>query len=179
MDMNPSKGAQAPSVFRRPPPPRAPAPRVAPAAAAGVPLAIGERIATPGTAGRTDDPDLDARRRRGAHWLYWIAALSLVNTVVGLAGLHWRFIIGLGLTQLFQETGGAAHVIGLGVIALFALLGQRAVAGKLWAYMTGMIVYGIDGLIFVLIQDWIGVAFHAFAILMISRGLMAARRLAA
>jgi hypothetical protein len=42
-----------------------------------------------------------------------------------------------------------------------------------------MIVYGVDGLIFVLIQDWIGVAFHAFAILMISRGLMAARRLAA
>jgi hypothetical protein len=40
-----------------------------------------------------------------------------------------------------------------------------------------MILFGLDGLLLVLIQDWVGVGFHAFALLMIGRGYTAARQL--
>jgi hypothetical protein len=40
-----------------------------------------------------------------------------------------------------------------------------------------MTLFALDGALFVLIQDWAGVGFHAFALVMIGRGYMAARRL--
>jgi hypothetical protein len=40
-----------------------------------------------------------------------------------------------------------------------------------------MVFYGLDGLIFLLVQDWVGMGFHAFAIMMIMRGYLAARQL--
>ena len=43
----------------------------------------------------------------------------------------------------------------------------------------GMTLFAFDGAIFALIQDWVGVGFHAFALLMIVRGYVAARRLSA
>jgi hypothetical protein len=129
---------------------------------------------------------LESQRRSGAQWFYWIAGLSLINAGIALSGQGWRFILGLGVTQLVQElaqeSGGAgikAGLVGLGVIAIFAFLGQRAVAGHQWAFVVGMVLYGIDGAIFLLIQDWVGVGFHAFALMMIGRGYMAARKLPA
>ena len=47
--------------------------------------------------------------------------------------------------------------------------------GREWAFVLGMVVYGIDGAIFLVVQDWIGVGFHAFALFMIFRGYQAAR----
>jgi hypothetical protein len=43
--------------------------------------------------------------------------------------------------------------------------------------VIGLILYGLDGAIFLLVQDWVGVGFHAFAIAMILRGYLAARQL--
>ncbi len=120
----------------------------------------------------------------GAQWFYWIAGLSLINAILALTGQGWRFILGLGVTQLVQElaqeSGGAgtkAGLVGLGVIAIFAFLGQRAVTGHHWAFLVGMTLYALDGAIFLLIQDWVGVGFHAFALIMIARGYAAARKL--
>lgn len=36
-----------------------------------------------------------------------------------------------------------------------------------------MVVYGLDGLIFLLVQDWLALAFHAFVLYSIYRGLAA------
>src|SRR6266850_5927019 len=73
---------------------------------------------------------LESQRRNGAQWFYWVAALSLINSVVALTGAEWRFILGLGVTQVVQELAqesGAADVkaglVSLVVIGLFAFLG--------------------------------------------------------
>jgi hypothetical protein len=119
----------------------------------------------------------------GGQWFYWIAALSLINAVLAFSGQQWRFILGLGVTQLVQEmaasgnSGTIGGLVGVVLIVVFAVLGQRAVVGHGWAFVLGMILFGLDGLLFVLIQDWVGVGFHAFALLMIGRGYAAARRL--
>ncbi len=135
----------------------------------------------------TTDPTrtaLESQRRSGGQWFYWIAGLSLINTVLALTGQDWHFILGLGVTQLVQEltqqsgtAGLKAGLVGLGVIGLFAVIGQRAVHGYRWAFVLGMTLFALDGAILLLVQDWVGVAFHVFALVMIWRGLSAARRL--
>lgn len=167
------RGPAGPSLFTRPPQPRA-------AVANGAP----EPVAAAPTPPDADREALEAQRRSGGQWFYWIAALSLINAIVAFTGQDWRFIIGLGITELINEMGqqteGAgmmAGIVGLIVIAIFAGLGQRAVQGACWAFLVGLVVYGLDGAIFLLVQDWVGVGFHAFAIAMIMRGYLAARQL--
>ena len=38
----------------------------------------------------------------GANWFYWIAGLSLVNTILLYTGSEWVFVVGLGVTQLID-----------------------------------------------------------------------------
>ena len=159
------------SVFNRPSAPRPPVAPHPPAAPSGT----------------TTDPErqaLEAQRRRGANWFYWIAGLSFINAVLVLTGAGWRFLLGLGITEVVQEMAKhsaeapvKAGIVGLAIVGCFAIIGHRAVAGHRWAFVLGMVVYGLDGSLFVLVHDWPAAAFHAFALVMIGRGYVAARRL--
>lgn len=164
-----------PSPFSRPPQPTAASP-------------FSRTVEAPHASQRNAPPSegrqaLERRRRSGAQWFYWIAALSLINAVLAFAGQEWRFILGLGVTQVVQEmaksgsAGTKAGLVGVALIVVFAVMGQRAVHGHRWAFLLGMALFALDGALFVLIQDWVGVGFHAFALLMIGRGYAAARQL--
>lgn len=131
------------------------------------------------------------RYKSGANWFYWIAGLSLVTSIISFAGGGWRFLISLGATQIFDgfaegmstELGAAPKVIALVldifVTALFVLFGVLAGKKMLWAYMVGMVVFALDGLILLPFQDWIGVIAHAVVLFFMGRGYMAGRELMA
>lgn len=128
-----------------------------------------------------------AHMRSGASWFYWVAALSLVNTVMALAGASIKFIFGLGVTQVISELGsgqgaagkGVALVLDLLAAGVLVLFGFFANKGHSWAFIVGMILFALDGVIFLLIQDWLGVGFHAFVLFCIVRGFIACRELKA
>src|SRR5438477_10996020 len=40
--------------------------------------------------------------RSGANWFYWIAALSLLNSIIFFTGSNFSFFVGLGLTPLID-----------------------------------------------------------------------------
>jgi hypothetical protein len=135
-------------------------------------------------AGSVDQQQLERRRRIGARWFYWVAGVSLVNTVVALAGQHWRFIIGLGATQvangLAARTGrGWAPTILLDLLLIggFVLLGYLALQGQQWAFPVGIGLYALDGVVFVAARHWVGLGFHVFVLIMIGKGFQAARQL--
>lgn len=123
---------------------------------------------------------LEQRLRSGAHWFYWIAGLSVLNSGIQLFGSDRSFIVGLGITQVFdavatgatQETEGTvravvkAMALGLDLLVagFFVLLGWQAGKRRAWAFVLGMVMYALDALIFVLIGDWVSVGFHAFAL---------------
>src|ERR1043166_6289200 len=46
-----------------------------------------------------------AHMKSGASWFYWVAVLSLVNSGAAAVGSSWRFIIGLGITQIIDVFG--------------------------------------------------------------------------
>jgi hypothetical protein len=126
-----------------------------------------------------------ARLRSGASWYYWIAALSLINSIAALSGSSWGFIVGLGITQVvdaFGEGFGAggkvvALALNLVVAGIFVLFGVFAHKRHAWAFIVGMVLFGLDGVIFVLVQDWLGVGFHVFVLFMLFRGMQAGRSL--
>lgn len=132
---------------------------------------------------------LEKQLARGANWFYWIAGLSVVNSIAALAGVGGVFVIGLGITQVIdaivlefgQDAGMKGKVIAfafdLMIAAVVVLFGYLAKRRLRWAFLVGMILYALDGLLFVLVMDVFGLAFHAFALIGIYGGLKACGRL--
>ncbi len=132
----------------------------------------------------------------GAGWFYFIAALSVINSLLVLFGTEWAFIFGLGVTQVVDglaraivgEIGegsavwivrGIAFLFNLGIAGFFVLFGWLAKRGYGAAFLIGIIIYLFDGLLFLLAGDWLGLGFHAFALFLMVRGYTALRKIRA
>ncbi len=140
----------------------------------------------PVAAARASDPVLEKQLKGGGSWFYWIAGLSLVNTVIALSGSGTRFILGLGITQMFDELAqgmgsgaglAVAVVLDLLAAAVFVFFGVFANKRHTWSFIVGMALYALDGLIYLIAQDWLGVGFHAFVLFCLFRGFKACRAL--
>lgn len=136
-----------------------------------------------------ENADLAAKYRSGANWFYWIAGLTIVTSIMSYTGADWRFLISLGTTQLIDalanvmsaELGGAPKIVALvldliltGVFVVFGVLANKKF---LWAYILGMAVFVIDGLVSLLVQDWVGVIAHVVVLVFMVPGFMAGRKL--
>jgi hypothetical protein len=120
----------------------------------------------------TATPAPEQRIASGANWFYWIAALSLVNSVIVLTGREWGFVLGLGITQLIDALGRsigspiaslfafAANLLIAAVVVLFGYYARRFRA----LYVGGMLAYAVDGAIYAVAQDWLAAGFHGFVL---------------
>ena len=119
-----------------------------------------------------------ARVRISAKWFYWIAGLSLINSIVVIFGGSFHFVVGLGITAvvdaLARQVGSAGIVLDLvinGVVAgIFVLFGYFAYNAQKWAFLVGMFLYLLDGLLLLLAKDLFSVAFHGYALYCLYRG---------
>jgi hypothetical protein len=110
---------------------------------------------------------LTKRLQSGANWFFWIMGLSLGNSVIALSGGGKRFIVGLGITSVVDAVAQEAKmgmgvplvvdVIAAGIFIPFGLLARRR---RKWAFLLGMLLYGLDGLLFVLMKDVWSIGFH-------------------
>ncbi len=137
------------------------------------------------------ETQLQSQHQSGAQWFYWIAALSLVNSAASWFGSDWGFVIGLGITQVFdafatvlqEQLGPAVRFAAFGasllVAGTFVLFGVISGRRSGLAYVLGMTLYTLDGLLFLLVADWLSLGFHVFALFFIARGYLACRKLAA
>ena len=127
---------------------------------------------------------LEARAASGAGWFYWIAGLSVINSIVAATGSSWGFMAGLGLTQVIdgigQSIGTLAKPVTLvldGMVAsVFVGLGWWA-RKKTWVYATGMALYALDSIVFAVAGDWIGFGFHGLVLFFLWGGFTARRAL--
>lgn len=113
----------------------------------------------------------------GAGWFWWIAGLSVVNTVMIHSGSDRNFVIGLGFTLMADAVFKGYKVIAFSIDAValgtFFGLGYFSRKGHLWAFVTGVVLYALDALIYVAFQDWMSVAFHGLALFYLFRGARA------
>jgi len=130
--------------------------------------------------------------KNGASNYYWIAALSIINSLGSLFGLGINFVIGLGATQVVDaiaigiaegvpEASAIIRVFGMvssvAISAVFALFGYFGAKGHRWAFITGMLFYSIDALLLLAFQDWFGFGFHLFLLWGIYGGFKALKAL--
>ncbi len=135
---------------------------------------------------------LHARGTSGAGWFYWIAALSLVNSIILLSGGDRHFVVGLGVTlvadvvakevadqepEIATVAKGIAFAFDLFVAAIVCLFGWLSRRPILPIFAIGMILYLLDGLIYVLAGEWLSVGFHAFVLLGMWSGFTAYREM--
>jgi len=141
--------------------------------------AMGERI------------EAEQQLSSGVSWFYWIAALSLINTLISFTGSQWGFGLGLGITQLFDAIAGELEgglkfipiVMSLTATAAFAVFGFLGNKQQTWAILLGMVLYLLDGLLLVLLAVFFGglpiisLLIHAYALYQLFMGFSACRRL--
>lgn len=120
--------------------------------------------------------ELENRAKSGASWFFWIAVLSVINSVVLIAGGEWSFLVGLGITDVigvFSKGDWSFLFLSFLIAGIFALLGYFAYSGFTWAFIIGAVIYILDGLLLAYFQMWLGMGFHVFALIFIGRGLIA------
>ncbi len=123
--------------------------------------------------------ELHQKGRSGSNWFYWIAGLSLVNSVIILSDGETYFVIGLGITLLIDAIARElahqhaeiaqltkAAVFGFDLIVALVIVAFGWLSGRRHrvVFAIGMFLYLLDGLLFVLVQDWFSAGFHAFAL---------------
>lgn len=131
---------------------------------------------------------LNARARSGTDWFFWIAGLSIINSISSLAGASLSFVAGLGITQIVDgfasvlgEKGGDSslviHIIGLlinlAIASIFVVAGFLARKHYRWIVIAGMALYVLDALIFLFVKSWFGFLFHGWALWGLWSGLQA------
>lgn len=131
------------------------------------------------------DPELEKRMKSGASWFYWIAGFSIVNSILVLSGSRLNWALGLGATTVLDgmaaALGGGAKAVAIALNILAAgivvLFGYFANKGHAWAFIIGMVLLALDTALTGLLQMWLSLALHAFALFCIFAGYKASRAL--
>jgi len=118
--------------------------------------------------------------RAGARWLYWAAGLSVVDSLARLIGGHSGLVVGLGVTRLLEGGwSGPALAVELAAPALLVALGWQSSRKRPWAFVLGLSLYALDGVVVVVLGDWLKLAVHAIVLLALWSGHASLRRLQA
>jgi hypothetical protein len=132
--------------------------------------------------------------KNGANWFYWIAGFSLVNSFIMLVGGGTIFVMGLAATLIVdgfsaeaaQQAPAAATVIkviafALNVVVALFVCGFGWLAGKRYQplFAVGMVLYLLDGLLFLMFGHMMAAAFHAYGLYCMWSGFRAYSQLAA
>jgi hypothetical protein len=135
-------------------------------------------------------PILWSSMRSGAHWFYWIAALSVINSLLIFVGSSFGFLLGLGVTEFIatiidsaklNPLSGVVTFVGIGaelfIAGMFAAFGYYASQGKTWAFMTGLTIYGLDALFSLYFGMTMSAILHLLALWFIYSGFTAQQKL--
>jgi len=111
----------------------------------------------------------------GVSWFLWIAILSSCNTIALIFHQNLHFVVGLGINYVLLgimegiQRASGANLIPIGFVLTFVISGlflwiwTKSKKENQKIYLTGLIIYGIDTIIFIFTKDWFSIAFHLFA----------------
>jgi len=129
----------------------------------------------------------DGKFKNHMSWFYWIGALSFINSILAIVKSTFSFIFGLGVTQLvdgiaigiterLQSDTKIIYVFSLvisllfsGLFVLFGYLGNKKKKG---AIITGVVLYGLDGILCLILGAYLDGAFHIWALVGLISGLV-------
>ena len=122
---------------------------------------------------------LEQKKKNAIDWFYWIAGISLLNTLLLMTKSSIYLLFGLGISNLIVATGMAfsqtsnswvPQLISFILASLFSgffiLVGRKGMESRRWV-IVGLIIYALDLIPLILLDDVLSVGFHLFALLAI------------
>jgi len=111
-------------------------------------------------------------------WFLLIGYLSILNTIFLFIKSNVHFIFGLAITQIIDTVSFSklenykilAFIISFLISGIFVAIGYFAKALQKWAYLTGLVLYGLDTSIFIYTNDWLSSSFHIIILIAIVNG---------
>ena len=120
----------------------------------------------------------------GADWFFWLAILSLINTLLVYYYNLPNTPIALGVTQWLDGTNAfgvsmssqslGLNIIIAGVLAMFGLLARR---GSDLAFVVGIFLYVLDAFLIVGQREFWGFGIHLIGLFFLVKGLLASRHI--
>lgn len=123
--------------------------------------------------------DLELKMLRGASWFYWIAGLVILQLLAMLNHIAWGTSIGLGILRYPPQFMSLSPTLAAAA-AIVVLLALGYVSGRpvRWTFVLGILLYGADGVLFLMQHDYFGVVVHIIIIYFLWNGLSAANMMA-
>lgn len=154
-------------------------------AAGAPPVAAGDPVTAPAAdrpTGRISidqvDPGSLAGIRDSGSWFFWIAGLSAVNFGLALANTGFSIAVGSFVVDvcaaLAKAEGGINPVfagVGVLVIGFWAVLGVFARRAHRWAFIVGLLAFGLDTLLVPRGFLIIGLVVHGYILYKLFEGL--------
>ena len=120
-----------------------------------------------------------------ADWFFWLAILSVINSLIVFYYQTPNTPIALGITQWLDGTSGSfndtmsasellTNILIAGVLAAFGLMSRR---GSDVAFVVGMFLYVLDSFLMIGLRDFFGFGVHLIALFFLGKGLLASRHI--
>ncbi|MBS1994074.1 MAG: hypothetical protein JSS83_26370 [Cyanobacteria bacterium SZAS LIN-3] len=134
----------------------------------------------------------EAQRQKiasSAGWFLWIAGCTFINIILYSIKNDTRLVLGATTVEvaaiIFNDLSALSpevkiiitYVIGIIGSGIYLALMKPASQGRIWAFVIGIVLYGLDGVANVLMQAWMGTAIHAWGLYSLAGGVQAAMAL--
>jgi hypothetical protein len=121
----------------------------------------------------------------GADWFFWIAILSLINSLIVFYYQTPNTPLALGITRWLDGTTSGFNasmttgglVTNLFVAAVLVVFGLLARRGSDIAFVVGIFLYIIDAMLVIGLRDFFGFGVHLIALFFLVKGLLASRHI--
>jgi hypothetical protein len=120
-----------------------------------------------------------------ADWFFWLAILSVINSLIVYYYQTPNTPIALGITQWVDGTSGGiassmtteALVTNILIATVLAAFGLMARRGSDIAFVVGIFLYVIDAMLIIGMKDFFGFGVHLIALFFMMKGLLASRHI--
>jgi hypothetical protein len=121
----------------------------------------------------------------GADWFFWLAILSVINSLVvyfyhtpntpiALAITQWIDGTTSGFNASMTTAGLITNILVAAALAMFGLLARK---GSDLAFVLGIFLYLIDAFLMIGLKDFFGFGVHLLALFFLVKGLLASRHI--
>jgi hypothetical protein len=120
-----------------------------------------------------------------ADWFFWLAILSVINSLIVFYYQIPNTPIALGITQWVDGTTSgfnatmstSALVTNILIAAVVAAFGLMARRGSDLAFVLGIFLYVIDAMLTIGLREFFGFGVHLIALFFLIKGLLASRHI--
>ena len=119
----------------------------------------------------------------GANWFFWLAILSVINSLIVYRYNTPNSPVALAITQWLDGTAGGfntsmstnsliINILIAGVLVFFGLMARR---GSDLAFVVGIFLYVVDAILMIGLRDLFGFSVHLIGLFFLVKGLLASR----